>query len=89
MTIESLLTEMRDELRLQTDLLHDLKELTHPPSQPLLNVRDAAGELGLSERTIRKRIATGDYPSYGTGRELRVDVTELRALMARGKGVRT
>jgi excisionase family DNA binding protein len=81
--IEDLLAEMRAELRLQTELLRELKVLSHPPANDLVTVRDAALALSLSERTIRKRIASGEYPSYGSGRELRVDVTELRELMSR------
>ena len=37
----------------------------------LLSIAQAAEILGMSAKTIRRRIATGDLPAYRNGRRLR------------------
>lgn len=49
------------------------------PSQ-LVDVPTAATLAGVSEKTIRRRIRSGEIPSRRIGRSVRVDPTKLRAL---------
>jgi excisionase family DNA binding protein len=43
-------------------------------SEPLATVSDAARRLGLSPRTIRRRIKGGEIPCVRVGRSVRVDL---------------
>ena len=50
----------------------------------LLSIAQAAEILGLSTKTIRRRIATGDLPAYRNGRRLiRVKASDLNRLFRR------
>ena len=51
----------------------------------LESLRSAAARLGVSERTVRRRIADGSIPGYkiGPGRILRVDPIEVDAALRR------
>ena len=50
----------------------------------LLSITQAAELLGLSAKTIRRRIATGDLPAYRNGRRLiRVKASDLDRLFRR------
>ena len=51
----------------------------------LETLRAAAARLGVSERTIRRRVADGSIPGYrlGTGRGLRLDPAEVDAALRR------
>lgn len=42
-----------------------------------LNYREAASVVGLSERTVRRRVATGDLPAYRSGRRVLIDPADL------------
>lgn len=51
-----------------------------------LTVRDVAGELGLSEPTVRRMAATGRLPAFRFGqRAYSVDKSELREFMAKSR----
>ncbi len=50
----------------------------------LLSIAQAAEILGLSTKTIRRRIAAGDLPAYRNGRRLiRVKASDLNRLFRR------
>ena len=50
----------------------------------LLSITQAADILGLSTKTIRRRIAAGDLPAYRNGRRLiRVKASDLDRLFRR------
>ena len=49
-----------------------------PPRGRLESLQDAAAELGVSVKTMRRRIADGTLHAYRVGRLIRVDVDELR-----------
>lgn len=49
----------------------------------LMSIKVAAEYLALSERTIRERIALRQWPAYRSGNAVRVDVLELKELMAK------
>jgi excisionase family DNA binding protein len=74
------LQKIIERLSHQLDLL-----VKHSPSTPsanaLLSIKDAAQVLSLSERTIRDRIATREWPAYQCGSAIRVDPLEIRARM--------
>lgn len=46
----------------------------------LLSIAQAAEILGLSTKTIRRRIATGDLPAYRSRRMIRVKTADLDRL---------
>ncbi len=61
-----------------------LERLTHDRmSGQLMSVKAAARFLSISERTIRERIATRQWPAYRSGNAVRVDPLELKSLMAK------
>jgi excisionase family DNA binding protein len=43
----------------------------------LLSVRDAADRLGVSTKTIRRWIASGELPHYRLGRSIRIAESDL------------
>ena len=45
----------------------------------LLSVAEVAEVMGICERTVRRRIASGDLPALRDGRALRVRPSDLRA----------
>jgi excisionase family DNA binding protein len=49
--------------------------------RPLLRVREVAARLGVSERTIRRLIATDRLPIVKVGRQVRIDQSELELLL--------
>lgn len=57
-----------------------------PISNPrrLMAIQEAANHLGVSAKTIRRRIADGSVSGYRTGpRLIRVDLSELEAALLR------
>ena len=86
MSIEEVLLSIRDGIERNNQLLE--RVLAVPTKQDqghLVPVKEAADQLGVCHQTIRNRIASGEYPSYGAGTVLRVDVQEIRAIMARAR----
>ena len=50
----------------------------------MLSLSQASAQLGVSIRTLRRRIATGDLPAYRSGRRiLRVRSTDLDRIFRR------
>ena len=49
--------------------------LTQP--RPLLTIPDAAFRLALSEKTIRRRVASGELPAVRLGARIRIDQDDL------------
>jgi len=68
----------------QLDLLVKHSAAT-PAASALLSIKDAAQVLSLSERTIRDRIATREWPAYRCGSAIRVDPVEIRARMKQAR----
>lgn len=62
-------------------MLHDIK--TTPPGIPMQTVRSAARLCGVSEKTIRRRITTGELTAYRIGRGLRISDDDLLATFER------
>jgi len=56
------------------ELLASGEAATRPPSG-LVTVRVAARLLGVSERTVRRRVVAGDLPAVRIGRALRIDLS--------------
>lgn len=55
-----------------------------PTIRRLMTIADAAERLGVSTKTIRKRIATGELPAYRIGpRAIRVDQDDVDRLLRR------
>lgn len=50
-------------------------------TEQLLSLKEAADRVGVSVKTIRRRIADGQLPAYRTGRILRIKRADLEALM--------
>lgn len=77
--------EIGERLRhLITQLDHLIKISSSAPNTgQLVSVKQAARLLGLSERTIRHRIATREWPAYRCGSAVRVDPLEIRTRMKR------
>jgi len=48
---------------------------------PLVSLAVAAGEFGVSIKTVRRRISDGTVHGYLVGRLIRVDLEELRQRM--------
>jgi len=57
---------------------------TTPTARPMLTIREVAAELGVSEKTIRRWIKTGDLPAWRRGQVLRVSRTALDAFLREG-----
>jgi excisionase family DNA binding protein len=53
------------------ELAHALRGLA-AASQPLLTVKEAAHLLGVSDRTIKRRITAGEIPATRIGRSVRI-----------------
>lgn len=70
-SLEEIRSVVREELTQALQALQD-------SGAPLLTVREAANQLGVSERTIKRRIATGELPVVRVGRSVRIDRTALR-----------
>ena len=60
-----------------------MKTLSHLPR--LLTVDDVAEVLGLSTKTVRRRIHDGDIPAHRPGRAIRITETDLLAYIDRTK----
>lgn len=56
-----------------------------PLDNRLLTLREAAERLTVSERTVRTLIASGQLRRLRIGRTVRIDPSDLRALIARLK----
>jgi excisionase family DNA binding protein len=53
------------------------------PHEPLLTVKEVAEIQRICERTVRRRIASGELPAIRDGRLLRVRPRDLRAYQLR------
>jgi len=51
-----------------------------PPRQ-FVGIREAAAHLSVTERTIRRWMASGQLPGYWVGSHLRVDVNDLKTFV--------
>ena len=51
------------------------------PGASFVSLAVAAGELGISVKTVRRRISDGTVRGYHVGRLIRVDLEELRQRM--------
>ncbi|WP_243073734.1 DNA-binding protein [Microbacterium sp. SS28] len=51
------------------------------PLRSLVSLAVAAGEFGVSIKTVRRRISDGTVHGYHVGRLIRVDLDELRERM--------
>lgn len=58
----------------------DTKPTTRRPAQ-LLSLTDAAEAVGVSPRTIRRRIADGSLRAYRVGRVIRINPDDLAELL--------
>jgi excisionase family DNA binding protein len=86
MSIEELLVSIREGIEQGNRLLEQLVATPPKPDRGhLVPIKEAAEQLGVCHQTIRNRIATGEYPSYGAGTVIRVDVQEIRTIMARAR----
>lgn len=54
---------------------------TESPGASLVSLAVAAGEFGISVKTVRRRISDGTVRGYLVGRLIRVDLDELRERM--------
>jgi len=52
---------------------------------PLLNYRQAAERLAVSERTLWALVARGELPTVRIGRSVKIDPVDLEAFIQRGK----
>ncbi|TVQ63033.1 MAG: DNA-binding protein [Phycisphaerales bacterium] len=52
---------------------------------PLLNYRQAAERLGVSERTLWALVARDELPTVRIGRSVKIDPVDLEAFIQRGK----
>lgn len=55
------------------------------PDPRLLNVREAALELHVSIKTVRRLIERGDLPPYRIGRSIRLSEESLRIFLNRSR----
>jgi excisionase family DNA binding protein len=58
----------------------EVRELRRALPTQLVDVPTAARLAGVSEKTIRRKIRSGEIPSRRIGRAVRVDPTKLRAI---------
>ncbi len=49
-----------------------------PPDQQMMSLAEAAELLGVSVKTLRRRISDGTIHGYRVGRLIRVDLNEVR-----------
>ena len=54
---------------------------TGAPGASFVSLAVAAGEFGISVKTVRRRISDGTVHGYHVGRLIRVDLEELRQRM--------
>lgn len=47
----------------------------------MLSLKEAAFRMGISVKTLRRRIASGDLPAYRSGRIIRVNAADLDAML--------
>lgn len=78
------LHKVLEHLSHQLDLLVK-HAISTPSASELLSIKQAAQVLSLSERTIRDRIATREWPAYRCGSAIRVDPVEIRARMKQAR----
>lgn len=71
--LDALVQRIRDEVR----------EVVSVKPEPLVKVSVAAKQLGMSEKTVRRRVKSRQWPSYqdGDGVTVLLDVQEIRALL--------
>ena len=50
-------------------------------SEPLMTVREVATGMNVSEKTVRRRIATGDLTAIRDGRLVRIRPTDYRSYL--------
>jgi excisionase family DNA binding protein len=63
---------------------HAGKERAPPePGERFLSVAEVAKRLGVSEKTVRRRIASGDWPAHRVGQLIRVSERILTTYLAR------
>jgi excisionase family DNA binding protein len=63
---------------------HPGKQCAAPePEERFLSVAEVAKRLGVSEKTVRRKIASGDWPAHRLGRLLRVSERILTANLTR------
>lgn len=79
--------ETREVLKRLTEQLELIvKNATAAPvAGSLLSIKEAAQFLSLSERTIRSKVATREWPAYRCGTAVRVDPVELRTRMKQAR----
>ena len=65
-----------DEIRVvvREELARALRELPAANNRPCATITEAAEQLSVSTRTIRRRIKSGELPTIGSGRSVRVDM---------------
>ena len=62
------------------------KECTPPePGERFLSVAEVAKRLGVSEKTVRRKIASDDLPAHRLGKLLRVSERILTAYVTRAR----
>ena len=54
-------------------------------AQPLLSIAQVADRLGLSPKTVRRRIVDDDLQVHRLGRSLRISEADLRAYLERSR----
>jgi len=60
------------------------KEYAPPePGEQFLSVAEVAKRLGVAEKTVRRRIATGDLPAHRVGKLIRISERILTASLTR------
>ena len=55
------------------------------PGERFLSVAEVAAKLGVSEKTVRRKIASGDWPAHRVGKLLRVSERILTAYLAQAR----
>ena len=58
------------------------------PGERFLSVAEVAKRLGVSEKTVRRKIASGDLPAHRVGKLLRVSERILTAYVTRARSRR-
>lgn len=59
-----------------------MKDFGNPNSSELLQIRQVAKQLNLSEKTVRRSIMRGELPSHRLGRSIRVSRHDLARFIA-------
>jgi len=61
---------------------HTVKECAPPdPGERFLSVVEVAKRLGVAEKTVRRKIASGDLPAHRVGKLVRVGESSLTAYL--------